>query len=138
MTLADQEKSNLIIGAILADLLSSWPTGSQLSAEKMLPSLIERPIKEDVRMLIALVRWLSDEGYLRYQSATLDGSYHGVVLSEKGLRVLNSVPKGISGNKSYGQKIAEAAQDVSQEAAKRTIADLVGQMIGGVVKSMSS
>jgi hypothetical protein len=60
-----------------------------------------------------------------------------VVLSEKGLRTLNSIPAGISDKKTYGEKITEAAKDVSKETTKKVIADLVGQMIGGVIRSLS-
>jgi hypothetical protein len=136
--LANQEKANLVMGAIFANLLTAWPSPIHLTPQKILQPILETTTRDDVRVFASLVKWLSDEGYLRIGSATLDGSYSNVVLSERGLRTLNSIPSGISSSKSYGEKIAEAAKEVTTDTAKKTIADLVGQMIGGVIKSLSA
>jgi hypothetical protein len=94
--------------------------------------------RDDELLFLWLVKWLSDEGYIRFSSASNSGTYSLVVLSEKGLRTLNSIPDGISNNKSYGERIAEAAKEVTKDSAKKTIADVVGQMIGGVIKGLST
>jgi hypothetical protein len=137
VVLANQEKANIVIGAVFAELLKNWPKAAFLLPQKILSPLIETPTSDDVEMFRGLVKWLSDEGYLRYKSDNMAGAFALVVLSEKGLRTLNSVPSGITGTESFGDKIVEASKEVSKESAKKVIADLVGQMIGGVIKSLS-
>jgi hypothetical protein len=137
MALANQNQANVIIGAIFAVLLEKWPTDTHLFPENILPPIIENPSSKDVQMFIGLVRWLRDEGYLRYKSANMGGGYAMVVLSEKGLRTLNAVPSGIVGTGTFGEKIVEASKEVSKDASKKILADLVGQMIGGAIKSLS-
>jgi hypothetical protein len=137
-TLTNQEKANLLMGIIFADLLAAWPTRIDLSSKEALQSLFGNVTREDDLLYLWLMKWLADEGYIQFSSSTHSGTYSLVVLSEKGLRTLNSMPAGISNNKSYGERITEAAKEVTKESAKRTITDLVGQMIGGVIKSLSS
>jgi len=136
MASTGQERANIIAGAIFAVLLENWPKDASLIPEKILTPIIEKPTSDDVNVFRGLVNWLRDEGYIRYKSANMSGAFALVVLSEKGLRTLNAIPVGISGTKTFGEKIVEASKDVSKESAKKAIADLVGQMIGGVIKSL--
>jgi hypothetical protein len=137
MAVANQEKANVIAGAIFAVLLENWPRDAHLIPEDIFLPITETPTSDDVNVFRGLVNWLKDEGYLRYKSANMTGSFGLVVLSEKGLRTLNAIPSGIAGAQTFGEKIIEATKDVSKESAKKAIAELVGQMIGGVIKSLS-
>jgi hypothetical protein len=137
MALANQERANVIIGAIFADLLENWPKYTDLRVEKFLASDTGEYFDQDIELFMALVQWLCDEGYLRYETASTSGAFYMSVLSEKGLRTLNAIPLGIAGATTFGDKIIEASKEVSKDSAKKIIGDLVGQMIGGAIKSLS-
>lgn len=136
-TLSNQDKANLVMGVIFNDLLTAWPTRKDISSKEILRDLLGNVTRNDELLFLSLMKWLQDEGYIRFGSAYHDGGYSLVVLSEKGLRTLNSIPAGISNHKSYGASIADAAKDVGKDSAKRAIVDLVGQMVGGVVKGLT-
>jgi hypothetical protein len=137
----NQERANVLIGAVFAQLLPAWPMHVHLGVRRISQIAFDSREQKDLLTALSLVQWLSDEGYIRFKSIG-DAVFHQSILTEKGLRVLNSVPDGITSKESFGEQLEKAAEDmgkdVAKDSAKKVIADLVGEMIGGVIKSMSS
>ena len=75
--------------------------------------------------------WLRMEGFIH---ASIDPD-ENVVLSAKGLAILNATPSVI-GEKSLGKKLGDAAKDVGTDVANKAIADLAGQALGAFTKSV--
>jgi hypothetical protein len=74
----------------------------------------------------ATIKWLADEGFLRFSSDTItelgeDGEFFDVVLSAKGRAFL--VEDG------RGERLQAAAKAIGTEAGKRTISEIVGQAV---------
>lgn len=79
--------------------------------------------------LVAALRWLRDEDYIRTAS---DGNLMvDVILTSKGLSVMNAVPEGL--NEPLGKRIADATTEVSTEARRATIGELIRLAIGGAL-----
>jgi hypothetical protein len=89
----------------------------------------------------ATVQWLAEEGYIRFQdwTQTTDGHsmFINTVLTAKGLQALKKVPGTLSGSSSYGERLADAAKDLGTEAAKRTVGEVIGPVLGWVARSMA-
>lgn len=99
---------------------------------------------EDISRLYAAasdaISWLADERFIRFNMAASDfsGDYYGVVLSKKGLAVLNSSPEALSRDETIGSQIADllrdSAKDVAKDEAKEQIRAGAARIMGYVVK----
>lgn len=129
--------ANSIIGHVFALHLEHWPYRIGFRADVVFEKAGNLEVNElNARMIKDVIWWLKDEGYLRLERISEDGlNFDGSILTEKGLRLLNQIPKNIG--KSYGEAISEFAKDAVKDSMKRQLADLVGQMIGGIFKSVS-
>jgi hypothetical protein len=137
--------------AIFDQLLESFPIptaidqGAMLTAMGLTPSLTDngdgfgprvrnwRELDADVplyRVYINTLDWLLDENFLRK-----DGDEF--VLSSKALAALQSVPPAVGGQ-SLGSKVSSTAKDMAGEAGRSAVGELVGQVIGAAIRSMSS
>jgi hypothetical protein len=83
-------------------------------------------------LLSRTMEWLVME---RYIASFGSSPGHGVLLTEKGLRALNAVQPGFS--ETVGTELKKAVERGSWPDLGR-IGDLIGGIIGGLTKSMSS
>ena len=63
----------------------------------------------------ATVNWLIDADYLWSRNAT-NNSFNGLVLTPKGLEVLNSIPSGLENKTTLGEKLGEGAKEIGKDA----------------------
>ena len=137
-TRKNTEIANIWIGYIFAKLYESFPMPYDLLLEEITESTRELPNVDPGEFLFYLGRWLEDEGYIRAGQGALgeEGIDEGV-LTEKGLRVLNAMPDSLSPGTKLGDRLVEASKDIGQEAVKNSVGEWIGQVIGGVIKSVS-
>ncbi|MBE5527449.1 hypothetical protein A9J41_00770 [Laribacter hongkongensis] len=82
---------------------------------------------DEAEFWAACVIWLQEAGYIRYEShESLTASFWEVVLSPKGLEVLNSIPDSLSGKDTIGDQLVDAARtgatDLLKEGVKTALA----------------
>jgi hypothetical protein len=75
----------------------------------------------DVNFVFATVGWLQEEGYVRIQSKTLDGTMIGAVLTGKGLAVLRLVPDALKNDTPLGEQIQTAVKSGALKAASKLV-----------------
>ena len=73
------------------------------------------------------VKWLADEGFIRYGSANFDRHFTMVVLSQKGLEAMNRVPDTLEPKVTVGERLKE----LGREASVQTVGALVQLAITG-------
>lgn len=81
------------------------------------------------------IRWLSHEGFLRYQAADVDNNFYGVVLTRQGFALLESVdalPNQPDAPKSFIERIKAAAKESGGKVAVDLAAKLVAELIKGL------
>jgi len=67
--------------------------------------------------------WLHDEGFIRYQTGSNDGSqFFGVVLTNKGFAALNRTPDALQAKPTVGDRLKELSKNATTE------------FVGGLVK----
>jgi hypothetical protein len=124
-------------GWLLAYLYKSWPAGINLDP-RMVIEQTGVTIKDGNAGTAAddLFSWLVAEGYIRYRTRFMDGMVSGAELTEAALVRLKSVPSSLDTKKTLGEKMQDASAEITKGAAKASLADLFGQFIGGISKSM--
>jgi len=78
------------------------------------------------------VRWLRSEGIIRVDAAAGDGDdqFLGVVLTEKGFRILNR-PTDLHANLKLGESLAISMNDPVTETGRNHIREQVDEIFGG-------
>ncbi|PMY62079.1 MULTISPECIES: hypothetical protein [Pseudomonas] len=137
MTTSNIKRFDELTGQILGALYESFPVPRAL----LLKDLISDGISFDERVgfdvpnengefLFACIDWLSESGYLRFQSKIHATGYSECVLTAKGLEVLKATPDSLSTESSLGEQLVDA----SKTGAKSLIGDLAGQALSIGVK----
>jgi hypothetical protein len=144
---ANQEFFDLLAGDIFARLYQSFPEPIDLQSDGIFPDLGEQQqLDDDPERLRTLyghtVQWLAAEGYLRFGQAAPqdDGSvaFLNAVLTSKGLAALRKTPELLAGpGQTLGDKIEETAKDITSDAAKATMKELVGTALGWIVRGVT-
>jgi hypothetical protein len=144
---ANQEYFDLLAGDIFARLYTHFPEPTDLYTDVVnLPYLGDRDeIDNDAGRLERLygdtVRWLADEGYLRFTEAAKQDAGHtaflGCVLTSKGLSALRKTPGSLAAGETIGDKIRATAKDIGSDTAKSTMKELVGSALGWIVKGVT-
>lgn len=124
------QRFNLVVGVILGRLYASFPVPTTLSMGQVavdvgLCTNPEDPPHQAVEILVAVVSWLREEGFIRSGNPTMwPVSYHAVVLTHKGLGLL-SVPESVQSKLSLGEGLADAAKGGFNDGTRQGIAELV-------------
>ena len=132
------EVANIWIGYVFAKLYESFPIPYDFKLSEILDETGEVPtIGESGEFGLQLLMWLRDEGYVRGQDGTLEleSLMDFTVLTERGLTALNAVPDKLAQKKKIGEQLVDASKDLGKEGIKKGVMDLIGQVIGGVIKS---
>lgn len=137
---------NLIVGQIFAQLYENFPVPTNLNEAAIAAALgvsaedksggYGSPVYEfgdlpngdsfyDIFTSARL--WLHDEGFIRAEG---DWAHIEPVLTAKALAVMNAVPPGLTGGKSLGSQITDAAKGAGKSAGNAALGDLVGQVLG--------
>ncbi|MFG0584717.1 hypothetical protein ACF8C1_15905 [Pseudomonas sp. zjy_9] len=131
MTAKNIERFNEMAGKVLGHLYLNFPAPTSFDAET-----IGLPMGRKVHFLDSsgqaativdtgsvtveeeffghTVRWLRDSGYLTF-SGNYISAFASVVLTSKGLEVLNAVPESIKGGPSLGEQLSDATKSGAAE-----------------------
>ncbi|MDP9587414.1 hypothetical protein [Burkholderia ambifaria] len=103
-----------------AILYASFPLGCSLCPEHFdVPQDGHGSVSDDdAEFVSSTIRWLQEEGYVRSQTSTFDGSFHGAVLTGKGLAVMKLIPDALSNPAPLGEQIQSAVKTGATVAAK--------------------
>lgn len=135
----NNEFFEVLVADIFARLYTMFPEpvdlDSNLPYEKF--DIDEAPERLE-RLWVATLQWLAEEGYIRFRHQTDAGHtvFHDTVLTAQGLQALKKVPSTLEGDTTYGDRLASAAKDLGSEAAKKTVGEVVGQVLGWLARSM--
>lgn len=139
---ANQEFFDLLAGDIFARLYNAFPEPTDLTSDGIFPTLGGQEEIDDnperMKLLYGhTVQWLSDEGYLRFGQATHQDddsvAFFDTVLTSKGLESLRKIPGSLAGpGETIGAKIEETAKDISSDAAKALMKQLIPLALGWI------
>jgi hypothetical protein len=80
------------------------------------------------------IRWLSVEGYLRYEGRNVSGDYMNLELTEKAFRALEQVPtsirRAVETRKSLGELMREASVEQGAAFAGAVAGEMVKNLLG--------
>ena len=78
------------------------------------------------------IQWLIDHDYLHDELGFVGGEWKGLLLTERGLTALNSVPDALTGKESLGKRLSVAVGKGSLEAIKQLLPAVIQQaFLGG-------
>src|SRR3990172_684900 len=111
--MSNMEDFNRGVALILAKLYKAFPQKSVIYVNQLDPNAGD----ETVKNFSATIEFLAAEGFIRCGSSAGGGkAFANVVLTTKGLSILNSVPDSIKEKISLGNKIIDALKSGSKEA----------------------
>jgi hypothetical protein len=139
---ANVDEFNKAAGLILLQLYASFPEPINIDHAAIARAFGVDDVSWNAHMLPSgrslsallslTIGWLKMEGYT---NAFGPHPAQSALLTEKGLRALNAIPPGLNGT--VGTQLKKAVERGSWPDLS-SIGDLVGGMIGGLTKSMSS
>lgn len=74
--------------------------------------------------------WLADSGYLNYDKDNYY-AFQGVVLTEKGLRLLREVPESLKSKKTLGERLINALKIGAEETAREILKTIISLGVRG-------
>lgn len=146
------DRFNTLVGLIFDELYRKFPLTTDIDIEKCAQSFDvivtiqatyprrifgtfpESNVKFEA-FFYATTRWLYQEGFTRLKDEAV--SSNEVVLTAKALTALNAIPDAL-GHKSLGNKLGDLAKETGSKAASSAWGEIVGQVIGGITKSIAS
>jgi hypothetical protein len=137
---ANQEYFDLLAGDIFARLYTHFPEPTDLHTDVVELPYFREDIENDPGRLEGLyrdtIRWLADEGYLRFTEAAKQDAGHtaflGCVLTSKGLSALRKTPGSLAAGETIGDKIRATAKDIGSDTARDAMKKLVGAALGWI------
>lgn len=126
METTDQDIGRAWTAYILGELFEAWPRRLDFHSLDVSSATGVSPRKDEEELFNDLVGWLLDNGFVRIGQAT-EGAAFGVALTEKGFAVLGRNAPGTE--RPLGAKLKEAAAGVGKDAARATLASLIGAMV---------
>ena len=140
MSTQRQESKNLkafdyAAAFVFARLFAEFPEpidlrGLRMVIEAVMDEEIPREIKDVVgRFLPATVRWLRDEGFIRYESEGAQGTFRKVTLTMRGLTVLGYVPVTLKGSPKE-EPLIDKLRTGLKSSAKAAGQEIIKQAIG--------
>ena len=136
------------IVAVFSLLLAAWPVRIEFQSNSVIARLETRfqpPVKDDVyqvdqkyvRVIRDVILWLVDEGYVRTSIAQNGIQFSDCVLTEKGLRLLNSIPESLKEKQTAAQIISKNVKETTSDTLKAQASSMIGELIAGFVRSIS-
>jgi hypothetical protein len=130
--ITNPEAFQLEAAAILAGAYSSFPQpfGWTYDPDSDVYPTESGQSRSDIQF--RTIRWLIDHDYLRDEDGVVGGQWKGLVLTEKGLAALNSVPDALKGEEPLGKRLAKAVGKGSAEIIKQLVPAIIQQgLLGG-------
>lgn len=118
---------NQSAGIVFTTLHASFPQPTYIPVAALLPDELDQDgvTWDGMEFGSDTVIWLRKAGYLDFD-AVFDDGFNGVVLTEKGLAVLNAIPAIIDTRKSFGEEI--------EDAVKKGALDKVQQLVPAIIE----
>ncbi len=111
------EKFEYCSAELLAQLYQSFPVKMHIS----ISDYGHYDNEDNSSLFFSTIEFLNDEKFIRYDS-DIYGGYMGVILTSKGLAILNSTLPEITDDKeTVGNKIINAVNENSKELIKKLI-----------------
>lgn len=123
--MSNMDDFNEAVAVILAKLYETFPRGTLL----VVRDLAKDASDDRLGNFGGTISFLQKEGFISYESRLRDEQFNGVVLTSKGLAILNSTPESLKESKSLGSKLVAVLKEGSKEAIKA----LVQQVIRGAL-----
>lgn len=129
---------NQVVATILDELYNTFPVGIQKNADD--PNDMAEAIK-----FVESIKWLEKEGFVRFTSsfcpeaALAHTVFFGLVLTAKGLAILNSVPEILQEKETLTlrQKLSNGLQSGSKEAVKTVVNQIISTAVSGYMQGMT-
>lgn len=124
------ERFNRIAAALFKRLYQSFPTPIVRFDSETLCEEAGVPPTADVSVMLcesgSVVKWLSEEGFVRYSSMSHGHHFTMILLTQKGLVAMNCVPDALAPNQTVGERLKE----LGRETSTQTVAQLVQIALG--------
>lgn len=117
---------NCGVAMVLGMLYTTFPTPTTLRME----ALDDTADRVTRMAYAATIRFLRDEGLIRIQAETLDDHFVGVVLTAKGLSLLQAVPEALQEKKPWADWLRDTLKDGSR-AGLKTLMEILLRQVGG-------
>lgn len=115
--------------ALIFDLLyQNFPIETHITVDN-LPQYIDEESRDNY---FATIRFLERERFIRYEKAVY-GGFIGVVLTTKGLAVLNVTPDAIKEKETIAKRISNALKNGSKEAVRLVIQEVIKASVSGLL-----
>jgi hypothetical protein len=140
LTMSKREFFDSCAGFVLGKLDGEHPERMHLIPREIVIELGGEVSDEKVRLCFLTIEWLEDNGYIGcYPRRFVDSldSFRGARLTDKGLVALDRKIDFRGKSKRLGDALVEQVGTVAGETRNSIIGELVGQVIGGVIKSFS-
>lgn len=110
---------NLYVGRIFAKLLSEFPLEINLSSQDIEPECDMYSKQE--QMVKSTIKWLKNAGYITYDINPNLGGFLNVILTAKGLELLNSTPESVENKKTIAKEL-KRYYDLSRDEMVKELA----------------
>ncbi len=107
--------------------------GLRMVIEAVVDEKIPKELKNHVAPVLShTVRWLRDEGFIRYESEGANGNFRNVTLTMRGLTVLGYVPVTLKGSpikEPLIEKFRKGLRSTATTAGQEIIKQAIGQSL---------
>jgi hypothetical protein len=137
----NREIAQIWMAEILARLYDAWPEQTTLKVKDTI-DVTGITCEKNEKLWSDLGQWLEAEDLIRRATGTLDSvDFRHAVLTARGSEILGKpVPPGTE--TTLGTQLGEVAKDIgkgaTKEGATKAVADLVGTLLGSMIKSAGS
>lgn len=94
---------------------------SEIASEEIDP---EQELSLNLQIARETLLWLASSGYLTFDKDNYY-AFQGVVLTERGLGLLNEVPESLKAKKTLGERLVNAVKIGAQETAKEMLRKII-------------
>ncbi|MGZ8137014.1 MAG: hypothetical protein ACXW1W_08835 [Methylococcaceae bacterium] len=119
--MTNMEKFNKCAAEIFSLLYDKFPVVTDIDID----NFPEYDNQEDREVFDGTIDFLNREGFINYRESTYGAAYFGVLLTLKGLTVLNSTPKAISDKSTLGDKVKDVLKTGQNEGIKAIIDEIM-------------
>lgn len=127
--------------ALFSRLYESFPSPTDIDARTIAYDLLPEDVGESGRHHAKVaedaMQWLARENFITidYESQDLGGEFVGVVLTSRGLALLNSIPDASNSEETVAAQIGELVEEASKDLAKEEVRRGIKSLMLYVVKA---
>ena len=142
-TLSNVELFNVFSLALFNKLYESFPTPVDIDYSAIAADLLPDEVDADdadriLKVAYHAVQWLEEEDFIRIGDQTMDGGFHQVVLTGRGLAVLDSVPDGQEGSGSVASQLGDLVEEAGKDLAKEEVKKAIKNAMAFIVRTAAA